>query len=162
MACRGVFFALDADEVKKIRSASDDEQLMEVIEAIEEEWDQEFLAECDKSWDAMHRTLADGTLEWNGGDYPLNQVVLGEPSIHQDSSYVVCFKDNACVNDIAKAIRLIDRSKFEALYFAKAKDYALEYGEEDCEYTWENFQDVRRLYGKASETGRAVIFTVDQ
>ena len=162
MACRGVFFALDKEQTNRIQSATDDEQLMEVIEEIEDIWDADYLAECDKSWDAMHQLLADGTLDWNAGQYPLNQVVLGEFSLHGDDSYIVCFKDFACVRDVSAAIREIDRSQFESWYYSKAKDYAPEYGEEDCGYTWDNFEEVRKLYECASESGRAVIFTVDQ
>ena len=162
MACRGVFFALDEEQITRIQSANDDDELMGVIEEIEEAWDVDFLVECDKSWDAMHRVLADGTLDWNAGDYPLNQVVLGEPSLHKDPSYIVCFKDVACVRDVTSAIRGVDRSQFESWYYTKAKDYAPEYGEEDCGYTWDNFEDVRKLYETASQAGRSVIFTVDQ
>ncbi len=162
MACRGVFFALDAEQARRVQSAKNDPQLMEVIEEIEETWDREFLAECDKSWDAMHRLLADGSLDWNAGDYPLNSVVLGDSSLHQDSSYIVCFKDVACVNDICRAIQGISRPQFESWYYSKAKNYAPEYGQEDSEYTWVNFEDVRKLYEIAAGSGRSVIFTVDQ
>jgi hypothetical protein len=34
-------------------------------------------------------------------------------------------------------------------------------GDEDFAYTWKNFLDVRRFYGKAAKARRAVIFTVD-
>jgi hypothetical protein len=162
MACRGVFFALDKELTSRVLSANDDAQLMEVIAQIEEAWDQDHLAECDKSWDAMHRLLSDGTLDWNGGEYPLSHVVLGDSSLHQDPSYIVCLKDVACVQEISYAIQGISRSQFEAWYYSKAKNYAPEYGDEDCAYTWDNFEDVRNFYEIASNSGRSVIFTVDQ
>jgi hypothetical protein len=163
MSCRGVLFALTGDQAVAIQNAQNDESLMEVIESIEEEWNSEYLAECDKSWDALHRLLGDGTLNWEGGSYPLNQVILGKPSIHDDSSYIVCFKECGVVRDIARALRDLDRAKVKELYFSKVPpDYALEYGGEDCEYTCDNFEDIREFYLRAAEANRAVIFTVDQ
>jgi hypothetical protein len=35
-------------------------------------------------------------------------------------------------------------------------------GDEDFAYTWEWFQDVRRLYQRAAAEGRHVLFTADQ
>src|SRR5262245_37064520 len=132
MACRGVFFSLDGEQTRRITAARNDEELMAVIEQVESAWDADHLAECDKSWDAMHRSLSDGTLNWNAGDYPLNQVVLGGPSLYKGRGYIVCLKDITCVRDIATAVRGIDRSLFEQWYDMKANDYAPEFGEDDC------------------------------
>jgi hypothetical protein len=40
---------------------------MAQIEAIEEAWDLDHLAESDKAWDAIHRCLTDGQLDAGGG-----------------------------------------------------------------------------------------------
>jgi len=37
----------------------------------------------------------------------------------------------------------------------------VEMGNEDFDYTWQNFLDLRRFYRKAAEARRAVIFTAD-
>jgi hypothetical protein len=42
-----------------------------------------------------------------------------------------------------------------------ADDYEFEIGEEDFDYTWQRFLDVRRFYRRAANAGRAVLFTVD-
>lgn len=77
MGCRGVFFALDECNRKKLLSAScDDEVLSIVTEEIEEQWDQEWLCETDKAWDAIHRCLSDGTLNI-AIKTPLAKCVLG-------------------------------------------------------------------------------------
>ncbi|GMR23537.1 MAG: hypothetical protein BMS9Abin37_1977 [Acidobacteriota bacterium] len=57
----GVFFAITAEQAEALLAAADDKQLMEVVEDIEELWDKENLAECDKAWDAMHRCLTDAS-----------------------------------------------------------------------------------------------------
>ena len=71
MACLGVHFALTAAQEKKLLSAGkkDDADLeMEIIEEIEEGWDEEFTFESDKSWDAMHRRLSNVALNVTEGD----------------------------------------------------------------------------------------------
>gem|GEM_PF-7118074 len=63
MACRGVFFALTKEEEAKLLAAPDSEAVVEIItEEVEERWDREWLVEMDKSWDAVHRCLGDGSL----------------------------------------------------------------------------------------------------
>jgi len=63
MACRGVFFALTKEEEAKLLAAADSDAVVEIItEEIEERWDREWLVEMDKSWDAVHRCLGDGSL----------------------------------------------------------------------------------------------------
>jgi hypothetical protein len=66
MSCLGVHFALTEKEVAHLRSLTDEQarlkHLQEVIEPAYLEQQSDFAAESDKSWDAMHRTLADGQL----------------------------------------------------------------------------------------------------
>src|SRR5271169_3528737 len=105
MACRGVFFSISSDEEQKLRSAkSDDSQVMDIIEGIEEKWDEEHLCQTDKAWDAMHRCLSDGSLNINNGIYPLNHCVLGGEHFHKNSSYIVSYVNSDQVKDIAKAM----------------------------------------------------------
>jgi hypothetical protein len=80
MSCLGVHFALTENEAGHLRSLDNDQarlnHLQEVIEQTYFDEYPELKAESDKAWDAMHRTLADGQLTWDGGEYPLNHVVL--------------------------------------------------------------------------------------
>jgi hypothetical protein len=47
-------------------------------------------------------------------------------------------------------------------YFKHCKGAWPEYGEEDFEYTWGWFQDMRGFFERVAGGGRAVIFTADQ
>jgi hypothetical protein len=38
-----------------------------LIEEIEETWEEPFVVESDKAWDAIHRCLTDGSLLYAGG-----------------------------------------------------------------------------------------------
>jgi hypothetical protein len=161
MACRGVHFALSPDEVEKVVSADDDEELMAVVEEIEDRWDRDWLVETDKAWDAIHRCLTGGTLEY--GRTPLHKCVLGEASRHEGDDYIVNLLGPEEVKEVAAAIGGLDEAWIRRAYFAiDPNDYEMELTEDDFGYTWENFVDLRAFFEKAARHDRAVVFTVDQ
>jgi hypothetical protein len=161
MANRGVHFALTDDQSQALLAAKNDNELMSVIEMIEEEWNDEYLAECDKAWDAIHRCLTDGNLFYESGRYPLNHCICGGQQLYMGEDYTICFISVPQVKDVATAIILITENWFRERYFAiPVDDYGM-LSEDDFQYTWEWFQEIRKLYKKASTENRAVIFTVD-
>jgi hypothetical protein len=163
MACRGVFFSVDEQQRKALLDAQGDDELMAVVEEIEEAWDEEHLAECDKSWDALHRLLTDGQLAYGNGEYPLSHCVLGPRQLHEGDDYIVSLVDPPDVAAVAARLKSVTQEWFADRYRnVVPSDYDETYGEEDLEYTWEWFQDVRKLYESAAAEGRSVIFTVDQ
>ena len=163
MGCRGVFFAITADQSAAFEAAADDDALMELVEEVEELWDGDHVAECDKSWDAMHRLLTDGRLEYGNGPEPLCHCVLGPNQLYEGDDYIVSLVPPDKVKDVAAALSGVSKSWFDDRYRSIVPhDYAPEYGDEDREYTWEWFQGVRDLYKKAADQNRAVLFTVDQ
>lgn len=68
MSCLGVLFSLDKESVDKLKSFESDEERLDHLQMeIEEEYFNKYpdkLCELDKAWDAIHRTLTDGKLEW--------------------------------------------------------------------------------------------------
>lgn len=164
MACRGVHFAITTDQVAVLhKAAGDDDAVMDLVAAVEEAWDDAYLAESDKAWDAMHRCLTDGQLAPEGGEYPLNRCVLGGKHLHEGDDSVVVLVTPREVRDVARALEPITEAWFHERYFGVLpKDYAPEYGEEDFGYTWSKFEDVRALYTRAAAAKRAVIFTTSQ
>lgn len=167
MACRGVFFAMTEDEVACLRSQpSERDRLDYLVEHIEESYfadHEEYLAESDKAWDAMHRCLADGELTWDGGDYPLNHVVLAGELLYTKPDYIMSLKSPEQVRKIAAALPAVAESEFRRRYFAiDPESYGCPVDETDFGYTWEWFQNVRRLYGLAAAEGRHVLFTASQ
>jgi hypothetical protein len=167
MSCLGVHFALTAEEVATL-SAFDDEQerLTFVQEELEERYLEEpktYAAESDKAWDAMHRTLSDGELSWNGGSFPLNHVVLGGKQLYADDDYIMSLKTPEQVLAIATALETLTQADFRERYNRiDAKNYDGELGDEHFEYTWSWFENVRDLYSRAAAQGRFVLFTADQ
>ena len=166
MSCLGVHFALSENEVSGLRSQPDDasrlEQLQEEIEQTYFEDHPELLAENDKAWDAIHRTLTDGKLAWDNGKYPLNHVIMGGEPLYSEDDYIISLKTPKQVQDIAAALPSVTESDFRKRYFAIDKSYGSPLSEEDFGYTWENFQSVRELFLRAASENRYVLFTADQ
>ena len=163
MACRGVFFAITPEQADALLAADRDHDVITQIESIEQAWDEDNLAECDKAWDAMHRCLTDGRLECGNGPEPLNHCVLGPRQLHKGDSYIVSLVSAEKVRELAAALEGISEGWFRQQYRTVVpKDYAPEYGEQDLDYTWDWFQGVRELYTKAAARGRPVVFSVDQ
>jgi hypothetical protein len=167
MGCLGVHLAISADDVKQLKSIADEQERLDHLkEEIEESYFEEspqFVAESDKAWDAMHRSLSDGKLSWHGGAYPLNHAVLGGELLYTDSDYIMSLKTPEQVREVAVALASIDEPQFRDRYFAiDSVDYGFDLSEEDFGYTWEWFQNVRELFSKAAAEGRYVLFTADQ
>lgn len=163
MACRGVHFAITPATAEALCRAEDDDELMDMIDSLEAHWDKAHLAESDKAWDAMHRALTNGELEFGGGDPPLHHCVLGPRQLHRGDDYIVCVALPDEVRAAAEALAGIDRAAFEKRYADRVpRDYAPEYGDVDRDYTTGYFLAVRELFLNAAREGRAVVFTVDQ
>lgn len=167
MGCRGVHFALTNAEVERLRSLeSERDRLNYLVEELEVTYFSaraEYLAESDKAWDAMHRALTDGELTWNGGEYPLNHAVLAGERLYTRPDYIMTIKLPDQVRDIAAALSAITETEFRRRYFAiDPKSYGCPVDEEDFAYTWDWFQNVRRLYAKAAAEKRYVLFAVSQ
>jgi hypothetical protein len=169
VSCLGVHFALTDEEVGALRSKRSSRKRLDFLqEDIEERYLAEgnetgFAAESDKAWDAMHRALADGRLSSEGGEYPLNHVVLGGEILYVRSDYIMSLKSPKQVREIAAALRSLKKAEFRQRYFAlDPKIYRFPVDEDDFDYTWHWLEKVRGFYGRAAKAGRFVLFTADQ
>jgi hypothetical protein len=162
MSSRGVHFAVSPAQEKLLLAAKSDRKLMGLVEEIEEAWERPFVCETDKAWDAIHRCLTDGSLLYVSGEYPLNHCICGGRQLLRGREYTVSYVSAPQVKEVASALTKITRAWMRKRYDQlDPEEYdEVELGNEDFEYTWENFLDVRRFYKKAAEAGRAVIFTV--
>ena len=164
MACLGVHFVLNDIDVATIRDLEDDAARLTYVQEVIElrELSGPGAAENDKAWDAMHRALSDGQLTLEGGEYPLNHVVLGGELIYEGEDYLMSLKTPPEVKDIASALRELSEPAFRERYLRIGEDYDGALGEEDLAYTWHWFQGVRELYFRAAEQGSHVLFAADQ
>ena len=165
MACRGVHFAITDEDLEALRRADSDEALVEVIqEEIEERWEKDagFVCETDKAWDAIHRCLTDGRLEYRNGSLPLRLCILGGEQLFSGDDYIVSLVTNEKLRDLADALSKISPEFIGERYSELPSDYQTEKSQEDCQYTWDWFSDLPGFFDPAASSGRHVIFTVDQ
>jgi hypothetical protein len=167
MSCLGVLFSLDKVTVDKLKSFSSDEERLDYLQIeIEEEYFNKHpdkLAELDKAWDAIHRTLTDGKLEWTNGDYPLNHIILGGEILYFQQDYIMTLKTPDQVKDIFKSFDLVTKESFRDRYFKIDKDlYGSDTTGDDFDYTWTWFSQSREFWKQATEDNRYVLFTADQ
>ena len=163
MGSLGVHFALEDDVARRLLAAGDSDAVLAVIDEVEEAWDEAWLVQSDKAWDAMHRSLSNGTLYYDEGEYPLNRTVLGGKHLYDGDDYVVSYVEPKEVKDVAAALAPITQADFRKRYDAIDPDeYEGPHGEEDFGATWEAFVAVRELFKRAADAGRSVVFTVDQ
>ncbi len=67
------------------------------------------------------------------------------------------------MKDVAAAIASITEEQFKERYNSIDPDeYGFDLTDEDFQYTWEWFQEVRTLYQTATAENRHVLFTADQ
>lgn len=159
----GVHFAIDAATAQRLLAADDDDELSALIEEIEMELLDIDSCGTDKAWDAIHRCLTDGYLEYANGTYPLNAVILGGRQLYEGDDYIVSLLTPAQVNDVATALVEVDRDTMWTSYqHIDPDDYGINYGLGDFDYTWANFADLLSFFRRAAEAGKHVIFTVDQ
>jgi hypothetical protein len=158
----GVHFAITPEQERSLLAADDDgdsDTVGELLEEIEESWNEGGLkVDTDKAWDAIHRCLTDGTLDPDGGEYPLSHAVLGGRHLHDE--YYIVYLTAAEARDVAVTLRSVDRTWLRRRFDAfDDPDYAGTHDDEDFDYTWDGFVDVRDFYDRAAAAGRAVIFT---
>jgi hypothetical protein len=128
------------------------------------DWDGEPLdCETEKAWDAMHRCLSDGTLGCGRRLSPLDMAVLGGGHHHQGDDCIVAHLRAAEVVQVASALETVDETWMRQRYDRiDPTNYQGFLDDEDFEYTWYWFTQVREFYRQAAEARRPVIFTVDQ
>jgi hypothetical protein len=99
----------------------DDDGLIAFVEEVEEGpdgegWDEEWVQETDKSWEAIHRCLTDGKLEW--GDTPFHKCILGSYNLYEGDDYIINYLSPEEVKSVAAAIKDIDRDELRRRYDA--------------------------------------------
>ncbi len=166
MSAHGVLLALDAATVDRLRAEQDEdlrrEWLVDVVEADLFERTPQWAYETDVAWDAIHRSLTDGDLDWDNGTYPLNHVILGGEQLYDENDAILSLKSPEQVREIAAALSLVTPARFKAGYQRiAAEDYDGLKGLEDYHSSWDEFCELPEFYQRAADAGRWVIFSVD-
>jgi len=180
MGCLAVLFALNEQEVEKLLAVERSERADYMHEEIEEKfWDDfpEYVCELDKSWDAMHRMLTDGNLDFENTFQPLCNVIFGGEFVYgltrqpsgeviisegEEDEYMI-LKTPEQVAEVAEELPKRTKEECRKCYDRiDPEDYGMQLDEEDFEYTWYYLQDSLNFWKKAAEEKRYVLFTVDR
>jgi len=164
MACRGVLFAITDHKISKLEAAQGDDEVMNVVQMeIEQPWDETWLYQLDKAWDAIHRCVTDGRIGFTNGEFPIGLCILGGSQLHRGENHIVALKTPREATEIALALRNFDRARFRERYNSlDPADYGRNHDQQDLEYSWEYFSGLADFYARAAQASRHVVFTVDQ
>lgn len=170
MSCLGVLFAMPKKDVDALLVSKYDEDRLEYLQhGIEEDYLDfdspvlKYAAELDKSWDAIHRVMTDGSFGFDNGAFPLNHVIMGGESLYHKNDYYMILKTPEQVKAIWNALKIITESWFRERYFQiDPYDYGHDVDEEDYLYTWEWFNSSLPVWERAAREDRYMLFTVDQ
>ena len=164
MSCLGVLFSLDKKEVDKLKAFRLDKDRLEYLqEEIEEAYFDKYperVAELDKSWDALHRSLTDGKLEYTNGIFPLSHVILGGEPLYFEGDYIMSLKTPDEVKQISPAIDKVDETHLKIGYQKiDTNDYGFPLTDDDFEYTWTWFESSKKFWRLAANENRYILFT---
>jgi hypothetical protein len=150
----GVHFALSPQLQKQLESAPDQEELRGVLDDLEDVWDEELLQETDRAWDAISRCL--------GKEPPLSWATLGGLELSKDPQFIARLIKPEQVVALVPALDAITEEDFGARFEKlKGTDYAGEGTDEDREYSWDWFLELREFFRFAAEEKLGAVFTVD-
>ena len=153
------FAITNKDRRKLLKLADDDEAISEYVHEVIEERDDDHNVGTDKAWDAIHRSLTDGRLVFDNGSVPLKLAVLGGKQLTSGEDELVVFVDADQVGAVAAALAEVTKETLRTGYERiDPADYA-EFGEDDFDYTWGSFVDLRDFWRHAAASKRHVIFT---
>src|SRR5204862_8088274 len=117
------FFALTKEEEAKLLAAPSSDAVVEIItEEIEERWDRNWLVEMDKSWDAVHRCLGNGSLRTSQPSLTA-KAVLGGRQLSSRADWIISYLTTDEVKQVADAIGRIYEHEFLRGYFGLMKKF---------------------------------------
>ena len=166
MPHRGTFYAITPEEAERLLAlvGNDAELAREALDfhSIERQ-KARFIAAVDKAWDVIHRCLSDGSLHDLGkGATPLSWCILGGKSLHAGKEFIICYVTPEQVPQVAQALdELAPQWLIQRYRNLELSGYTGLITNEDFEYAWEHFTNVRNLYSKAAAANRAVVFLAD-
>ncbi|SDA11999.1 protein of unknown function [Ruminococcus sp. YE71] len=157
----GVYFAVDGQTVKKLRSLGAKGAAEYIIQELEPLYFDEFpeqTFEVEEYWEAIHRALT-GDFLFDGSE-PMSEVILGGELLSYDG-YIVSAKPPEQVSKLCGEIASLTESDFDKGYSAiDTADYP-DKSAEDCEEAFGYLKDSLSFWRFAAEHGLWVLFTAE-
>jgi hypothetical protein len=125
--------------------------------------DDELVLECHMAWDAIHRCLTDGSLDPEGGDFPLNHCVLGGRRLHKGDGFEAVLIRPDIVPYVADATNEVRLGEFRDQFFElDPEDYQRPIEDKEFDRIWATFRQLQSFFEYAAAERVAVLFTVER
>jgi Domain of unknown function (DUF1877) len=158
----GLHIAMTPDDEKALREVSDDGRADWVVNELEERYDEPWICESDKAWDAIHRAFANSILDYDAST-PLRGVILGGEPLYFETDYIISYKSPEYAKKIAEVLKNLSLEQFRERYFSiDEAEYGQPLDEEDFLYSWHWLEGIKTFYNTVAEVNRSVIFTASQ
>lgn len=162
MPSEGRHVILKETERDRLLAASGDGAVLKILDDLSGLTDASRSSDCGRYWDAIHRTLSNGTLYYDEGEYPLNRVVLGGRQLLKKGEGAAALLDPVEVKDAAAALTALTEEAFHERYDRiDPDDYEGEFGDDDRRHAWGMLKDIRRLFSRAAAEEAALVFIAE-
>jgi len=164
MSCLGGLRAVTKEEVDKLRAVPRAERGSGYLDVTLK---QEDSCELWQAWDAIHRALTNGKLEYGSANAPGCWVILGGELLYgnspEENDYIITCKSPDQVRQAAQLLQTLTEEKFRELYFAiDADDYGMTPDEDDFGFTWGYLEESIEFWKNAAERKLWVLFDASQ
>ena len=158
----GYLISLARDDAKRLFALNGDEPVRAfALELVSNKKyrENELVLDLGKIWDPIHRCLTEGRLDPDGGEYPLNQCILGGRQLYKGKDFIVALVRPDVTPYVAEALAKLKREEFSANYFKlDPADYGCTPSEQELTQIWIIFRRVRDFFADAAEERNAVLF----
>ena len=163
MSCLGGLSAIQKKELDKMRVLSQEGKIVPYLEEME----QVYSCELWQAWDAIHRALTNGKLEYGSANAPGCWVILGGELLYgncpEESDHIITCKSPDQVQQVAQFLQTLTAEKFRELYFAiDPAEYGMTPDEDDFGFTWGYLEDSIEFWQNAAQKKLWVIFDASQ
>lgn len=124
--------------------------------------DNQQVLESGDTWKLIHRCLSDGTLDPQGGEFPLDHCILGGKQMHSGDGYVASLVRPDVAPHVAEALAKVRLDEMNKKYFA-LDPASIGHEPTDEEFTemWNMFKLVREFFADAATDRNAVLFAAE-
>jgi hypothetical protein len=162
----GAYIILQRDAVRELLAREDDASRRQFIERLRKSpkyLEADLVFECGTAWDPIHRCLTEGTLDAEGGEFPLNHCVLGGRRLHEGDDFEAVYLRPDIVPFVAEAIGDVKRAELYEIYMRlDPADYGRPSSEKEFDEIWSIFKQIRQFLDSAAMERDAVLFTVER
>ncbi|MDA1050335.1 MAG: DUF1877 family protein [Planctomycetota bacterium] len=160
----GSYIVLTREDAKELFAQENDVGVRAVAERLrksQKHIDADLVLNCGTCWDPIHRSLTDGTLDRDTGDFPVDHAVLGGKRLHEGVGFEAILIRPDIVPHVAAGLHDLKRAEFTERYLAlDPKTYGKQPTEAEGDEAWAMLKLIRQLFEDAGNEHAAVLFTV--